>query len=73
MIDDLKKCGEWKMHLKKCILNDLKKSGKWKMYLTMKPKFMSSTNINEKRTMYSKSDSSILVIGNNRQSHSITF
>ena len=30
----------------------------------MKPKFMSSTKSNEKCTMYSKSDSSIVMIGN---------
>ena len=30
----------------------------------MKPKFMSSTDNSEKRSMYSKSDSSIVMIGN---------
>ena len=34
------------------------------MHLTMKPKFMSSTDSNEKRMMYSKSDSSIVMVSN---------
>ena len=34
------------------------------MHLAMKAKFMSSTDSNKKRTMYSKSDSSIIMIGN---------
>ena len=34
------------------------------MHLKMKPKFMSSSNRNEKHTMYSKSDSSTFMIGN---------
>ena len=46
------------------MIHDLKKSGEWKMHLTIKPKFMSSTDSNEKRTMFSKSDSSIVMIGN---------
>ena len=43
---------------------DLKKSSEGKMHLTMKPKFMSSTDSNEKRMMYSKSDSSIVMVSN---------
>ena len=35
----------------------------WKMHLTMKPKFMLSTDSNEKRKMSSKSNSSIVMIG----------
>ena len=46
------------------MIHDLKKSSEWKMHLTIKPKFMSSTDSNEKRTMFSKSDSSIVMIGN---------
>ena len=46
------------------MIDDLKKSGEWKIHLTMKPKFMLSTDSNEKRTMYSKSDSSIVMTGN---------
>ena len=46
------------------VINDLKKFGGWKIQLTMKPKFMSLTDSNKKRTMYSKSDSSIVMIGN---------
>ena len=34
------------------------------MYLTMKLEFMSSTNSDGKRTTYSKSASSIIMIGN---------
>ena len=45
------------------MIDDLKKSGEWKMYLTIKSKFMPSTDSDEKRTMYSKSDSSIVMIG----------
>ena len=41
-----------------------KKFGEWKMYLTMKLEFMSSTNSDGKRTTYSKSASSIIMIGN---------
>ena len=36
----------------------------WKMHLAMKTKFMSSTDSNKKRTMYCKSDSSVIMIGN---------
>ena len=32
----------------------------------MKPKFVSSADTNKKRTMYPKSDSEIIMIGNNR-------
>ena len=39
-------------HLRNMI-DDLKKSGEWKMHLTIKPKFISSTNSKEKRTIYS--------------------
>ena len=46
------------------IIDNLKKSGEWKIQLTMKPKFMSSTDSNEKRKMYSKSDSVKVTIGN---------
>ena len=35
------------------MIDDLKKSGEWKMHLTIKPKFMSSKNSKEKRTIYS--------------------
>ena len=44
--------------------DDHKKSGEWKIYLTMKSKFMSSTDSNEKRARYSKSDNNIVMIGN---------
>ena len=37
------------------------------MHLTMKPKFMSSTDVNEKLIMYSKSDSKIVLISNNNK------
>ena len=46
------------------IIDNLKKSGEWKIQLTMKPKFMLSTDSNEKRKMYSKSDSVKVMIGN---------
>ena len=46
------------------IIDNLKKSGEWKIQLTMKPKFMSSADSNEKRKMYSKSDSVKVMIGN---------
>ena len=46
------------------MIDDLQKSGQWKMHLTMKLKFLSSTDINEKRIIYSKSDNSIVMIGN---------
>ena len=45
------------------MIDDLKKPGEWKMHLTMKPNFMSSADSNEICTMYSKSDSSIVMIG----------
>ena len=41
-------------------IDDLKKSGEWKLHLTMKLKYMSSRGSNQKRTMYSKSDSSLV-------------
>ena len=44
------------------MIDDLKKSLEWKMNLTIKPKFMSSTDSNEKQTMCFKSDSSIVMI-----------
>ena len=37
------------------------------MHLTMKSNFMSSTDNNEKGVMYSKSDSSIVMIGNHSE------
>ena len=46
------------------MIDDLQKSGQWKMHLTMKLKFLSSTDINEKRIRFSKSDNSIVMIGN---------
>ena len=46
------------------MIDDLKKSGDWKMHLTMKPKFLSSTDSNQKRMMYSESDNNIAMIGN---------
>ena len=45
------------------MINDLKKSCEWIMYLTMKLKFMSSTDSNEKCMMYSKSGNNIIMIG----------
>ena len=54
----------WKMSRLCDVINDLKKFGGWKIQLTMKSKFMSLTDSNKKRTMYSKSDSSIVMIGN---------
>lgn len=51
------------------MIDNLKKSGELKMYLTMQPKFMSSlgsTKILKVFTIYSKSDSRIVVIGNDR-------
>ena len=51
------------------MIDNLKKSDELKMYLTMKPKFMSSTGSNKILkvfTMYSKSDSRIVVIRNDR-------
>ena len=45
----------------------LKKSDEYKMHLTMKPKFMSSTDDNEKLIMYSKSDNKIVLISNNNE------
>ena len=45
-------------------IDDFKKSGEWKIQQTMKPKFMSSTDSNEKRTMYSKYNSSKFMVGN---------
>ena len=41
-------------------IDDLKKSGEWKLHLTMKLKYMSSRGSNQKRTMYSKSGSSLV-------------
>ena len=41
-----------------------KESGEWKMQLTMKPNFISSTYDIEICTMYSKSNSRIVMIGN---------
>ena len=52
--------------------DDLKKYGEWKMHLTMKPKFMSSTDSNDKRTMHSKSDNISVMIRNTRN-HRRTF
>ena len=49
------------------MIDDLKKSGKSKMHLTMKPNFISSTDSNEKRMMYSKIDSSIIMMGNDTE------
>ena len=46
------------------VINHLKQFGEWEVHLTIKPKFMSSTDSNEIRMMYSKSDSSIVMIGN---------
>ena len=37
------------------------------MHLTMKPKSMSSSGTKEKRVMYSKIDSSFVMIGNDTQ------
>ena len=37
------------------------------MDLTVKPKLISSSNINGKRTKYSKSDSRLFVIGNDTE------
>ena len=37
------------------------------MHLIMKPKSMSSSGTKEKRVMYSKSDSSFVMIGNDTQ------
>lgn len=34
------------------MIDALNKSGEWKMYQAMKPKFVSSTNTNEKCTMF---------------------
>ena len=43
----------------------------WKVHLTMKSKFLSSTGINENRTMYFKS--SIAMIGNDTKKSSKNF
>lgn len=44
------------------MIDDLQISDEWKIDLTIKPKFMSYSN--EKHMVYSKSDYSIVVIGN---------
>lgn len=44
--------------------DELKKSGEWKMHLIMKLKFMSDSK--EKCAMYPKSNSSIVMIDNNK-------
>ena len=41
------------------MIDGFQKSEEWKTHLTMKPKVMSSTDSNEKRVMYSKTDNSI--------------
>ena len=46
------------------MMKNFKKIGEWEIHLTIKLKFMSSTGSNEKRTMYSKSNNSIAIIGN---------
>ena len=43
------------------MINDLKKSSYLKIRLTIKPKFISSTESNEKPIIYSKSDNSIVI------------
>ena len=43
------------------MINDHKNLGKWKTHLTMKPKYISLTD--EKRTINSKSDSSVIMTG----------
>ena len=40
------------------------RGNEWKIHPTMKPKFMSSTESHEKRTMYSKSHRCVVMIGN---------
>ena len=45
------------------MINNLKKPGEQKIQLTMKLKFMSSTDSNEKLTMHTKSDSTDNMIG----------
>ena len=52
-----------RLHLHDMIGN-LKKTGEWKIHLTMKPKFISLTDGNEKCAMYFKSDNSIVMIDN---------
>lgn len=44
-------------------INGLQKFGEQKIYVTKKPKFRSATDSNEKRTMPSKSDNIIFMIG----------
>ena len=44
-------------------IDDLKKSGEWKLHPTVKLKYMSSRGSNQKCTMYSKSDSSLVMVG----------
>ena len=46
-------------------INDLQKFGEQKIYVTKKPKFRSAADSNEKRTMPSKSDNIIFMIGIN--------
>lgn len=52
-----------RLHLRDMI-DDLKKSSEWKVNLTMKLNFISSTDSNENRRVYSKSDGSIVTVGN---------
>ena len=46
------------------VINHLKQFGEWEIHLLIKPKFMSSRDSNEICMMYSNSDSSIVMIGN---------
>ena len=46
------------------MIDDPNKSGEWKIHLTLKLKFMSSVDCNEKCARYSKSNSSIVTIDN---------
>ena len=45
------------------MIDDSKKSSECKIYLLIKPKFMSSTDANEKRMMYSKCENRVIMIG----------
>ena len=47
-------------------IDNLKKCAEWKIHLTMKSKFLSSTDSNEKCMIYSKRDNSMVMIGNDR-------
>ena len=48
------------------MINNFKNSGEQKIQLTMKPKFMASTDSNEKRTIHTQNENAEIMIGEDR-------